>query len=111
MFRWSSIIFITQVYKSSSYRTGTNRTYLISNLILHIGLMSFHTESVSQRIKGLFWISVSNFVFPLILGVVQLVLYLSRPDDYLTALYIEVANLHIIVIGVVFAIVWMAEGN
>lgn len=111
MSRWSSVIFITRVYKSSSYRTGTNRMYLIWSLLLHIGLTSFRTESVSQRIKGLFWISVSNFVFPLILGIVQLVLYLSIPDDYLTALYIEVANLHVIVIGVVFATVWMAEGN
>ncbi|KAJ7908999.1 hypothetical protein B0H13DRAFT_1616981 [Mycena leptocephala] len=65
---------------------------------------------MSQTIKSLFWISVSNFVFPVILGVAQLATYLSNPNS-LTPLYIEAVNFHFTIMGVVFATLWVAEGQ
>jgi len=65
---------------------------------------------MSQTIKSLFWISVSNFVFPVILGISQLTTYLVNPNS-LTPLYIEAVNFHITIMGVVFATLWVAEGE
>lgn len=64
---------------------------------------------MSQTVKTLFWISTTNFVFPFILSLTQLIIYLVKPDEYLTALYVEAVNYHLTVIGVVFATVWAAE--
>jgi len=65
---------------------------------------------MSQTIKSLFWIAVSNFVFPVILGVAQLATYLSNPNS-LTPLYIEGVNFHFTIMGVVFATLWVAESE
>ncbi|KAF8217224.1 hypothetical protein K438DRAFT_1558570 [Mycena galopus ATCC 62051] len=69
-----------------------------------------HKRTMSQTIKSLFWISVSNFVFPVILGVAQLATYLANPNS-LTPLYIEGVNFHFTIMGVVFATLWVAEGE
>lgn len=65
---------------------------------------------MSQTIKTLFWISVSNFVFPVILSIAQLAIYLTNPNS-LTPLYIEAVNFHFTIMGVVFATLWVAEGE
>ncbi|KIY47592.1 hypothetical protein FISHEDRAFT_15948, partial [Fistulina hepatica ATCC 64428] len=75
------------------------------------GSLSHGPVSLSQRLKTLFWISVSNFVFPLILSVVQLAIYANNSAHYVTALYVEQVNIQFTIIGVVFATVWVAEGQ
>lgn len=67
--------------------------------------------TVSQTIRTLFWISATNFVFPVMLSVVQLVVYFARPDNYLIALYVAQVNFYFTIMGVVFATLWVAEGR
>lgn len=54
-------------------------------------------------------ISVTNFVFPVVLGVTQLAIYLAKPEAYLIAVYVEIINFHTTTIGAVFATLWVAE--
>lgn len=68
-------------------------------------------DSVPQKIRTLFWISTSNFVFPVILGVAQLSIYMMSVDNYLLALYVEEVNFSFTIMGVVFATVWAAESR
>ncbi|KII92794.1 hypothetical protein PLICRDRAFT_696089 [Plicaturopsis crispa FD-325 SS-3] len=93
---WSLQVFI-DVYSSAIF---LYRVYLQS---------SWQSRTVSDKVKALFWISVSNFVFPVILGIVQLAIYVARPDIYILAVYVEVVNFHFTIMGVVLATVWMAE--
>ncbi|KAH7924760.1 hypothetical protein BV22DRAFT_1012674 [Leucogyrophana mollusca] len=73
-------------------------------------------QTVSQKVKHLFWISTSNFVFPVILSVVQITIYMVNADNYLLVLYVEQVNFHFTIITagknqIVFATVWAAEGR
>lgn len=52
---------------------------------------------------------MANFVFPVMLGIVQLVIYMAKPKYYLLAICINEANFHLNVIGLVFATIWAAE--
>ena len=45
------------------------------------------------------------------LGIVQLVIYMAKPKEYLLAVYVEETNFHLNIIGLVFATVWAAEGH
>lgn len=67
--------------------------------------------TVSQTVRALFWISATNFVFPVMLSIVQLVVYFARPDNYLIALYVAQVNFYFTIMGVVFATLWVAEGR
>ena len=58
--------------------------------------------------KTLFWISVSNFVFPVILKVVQVVLILGDAEFALGTLVL-MANNYITIIGVLLATLWCSE--
>lgn len=88
-------LFLSLVFLSRVYRHG----------------MSKEPQTVSEKIKTLFWISASNFVFPVMLGIVQLVIYMAKPKEYLLAVYVEETNFHLNIIGLVFATVWAAEGH
>lgn len=70
-----------------------------------------HTGSISETVRSLFWIAATNFVFPVLLSVVQLALYFARPDNYLVAIYIDNINIYSTILGVVFATLWVAEGR
>ena len=72
---------------------------------------SSHPATVSQKITTFFWISTSNFVFPVLFGIVQISIYMSKPNDYLLAVYVNVVNVYVNIMGVVFATVWAAEAR
>ncbi|KAH7886417.1 hypothetical protein F5I97DRAFT_1937263 [Phlebopus sp. FC_14] len=73
--------------------------------------MFSHGQTLSQKVQQLFWISTYNFVFPVILSVAQIVIYMLNPDNYLLALYVEEVNFGFTIMGLVFATVWAAEGQ
>lgn len=54
---------------------------------------------------ALFWIATSNFVFPVLLSIVQLSLLFACVDIRL-ALYMQEVNMYFAIIGVAFATVW-----
>ncbi|KAF8844202.1 hypothetical protein BDN67DRAFT_810209 [Paxillus ammoniavirescens] len=87
---FSSSLFLWRVYREGMFEVG---------------------QSVSEKVKQLFWISTYNFVFPVLLSLAQIVIYMINEENYLTALYIEEANFHFSIMGLVFATVWAAEGR
>ncbi|KAK0186624.1 hypothetical protein F5146DRAFT_137695 [Armillaria mellea] len=61
----------------------------------------------SSRINALFWIAISNFVFPVFLACVQLICSF-RTQSYLTATYIVITNIYFEIISVLLATIWSA---
>ncbi|KAK0245510.1 hypothetical protein EDD85DRAFT_20707 [Armillaria nabsnona] len=65
------------------------------------------TTSYSERLSTLFWISVSNFVFPVMLSFVQFVLAFDA-YLFLDATYIIMSNIYFEIIAVLLATIWSA---
>ena len=64
--------------------------------------------SYTSKLKGLFWIAVSNFVFPVILSLFQLV-FIFRNSDFFKFSYIYVTNAFVEIIGVLLATIWTSS--
>ncbi|KAF9049304.1 hypothetical protein BDZ89DRAFT_1108257 [Hymenopellis radicata] len=62
-----------------------------------------------SRLHALFWIGASNFVFPVILSLAQ-VIFAFRDSSFLHGSYILITNIYIEIIGVLLATVW-ASGS
>ncbi|KIJ69980.1 hypothetical protein HYDPIDRAFT_104649 [Hydnomerulius pinastri MD-312] len=70
------------------------------------GSVSINSKlSFTKRLQTLFWIAVSNFVFPALFSVAQIIV-VYRAVDPVAINQICLANTSIAVIGVVFATVW-----
>jgi len=64
-------------------------------------------HSYPAQLRALFWIAVSNFVFPVFFNIAQYILIFKDSDfnDYWIVL---VTNIYVQIIGVLFATVWQA---
>jgi len=70
------------------------------------GAVSVNSKlSFTKRLKTLFWIALSNFVFPALFSIAQIIV-VYRAADLVVINQIVLANTSIAVIGVVFATVW-----
>lgn len=108
---YSSTIFLYRFYSQSApSRMSRDRKWRSDKLQI-MSTNTYDLGTLSQKISTLFWISTSNFVFPVILSIVQIAIYMASPDNYLVALYVETVNYHFTIMGVVFATVWAAEGR
>jgi len=67
-------------------------------------------NSYAAQLKTLFWIAVSNFVFPVILSIIQLILLFHDPN-YLKGSYVFMANDYVEIIGVLLATVWTTSNQ
>lgn len=67
------------------------------------------TGTLAQNLLALFWISVFNFIFPVLLTVVLLVLTVAT-SAHNAIVGVEQITMYANIIGVVFATVW-ASGN
>ncbi|KAJ8700370.1 hypothetical protein PTI98_003400 [Pleurotus ostreatus] len=65
-------------------------------------------NSYSSRLRTLFWIAITNFIFPVLVSITLLVLYF-REGDYLKILMCIISNAYIEIIGVLMATVWAAS--
>ncbi|KAK0433052.1 uncharacterized protein EV420DRAFT_1655020 [Desarmillaria tabescens] len=65
------------------------------------------TRKYSERLSTLFWISVSNFVFPVMLSFVQSILAFDA-YLFLDATYIIMSNIYFEIIAVLLATIWSA---
>ncbi|KAI0316862.1 hypothetical protein OF83DRAFT_1047825, partial [Amylostereum chailletii] len=83
----------------------------LSRLRGHDSALRSRSQSFPEKVYTLFWISTCNFVFPVLLSIVQVVIYMVRPADYLIATYVQEANLYLTTIFLVFATVWVFEGR
>ncbi|THU90785.1 hypothetical protein K435DRAFT_841293 [Dendrothele bispora CBS 962.96] len=61
-----------------------------------------------KRLHTLFILAISNFVFPVIFVIVQLI-FISRDISYLPIACLNVSGVNIEVIGVLFATIWSAQ--
>lgn len=64
------------------------------------------SNAMVSRLRGLFLIALSNFVFPVILNIIQLGLIFSSTTSSIQASIVFVVNNYVNIIGVVFATVW-----
>ncbi|KAF8065326.1 hypothetical protein FPV67DRAFT_1384009, partial [Lyophyllum atratum] len=63
--------------------------------------------SYLSRIRSLFWIGVSNFVFPVFLAVAELIFAYQDPTA-VNSWYIFIAKIYVAIAGVLLATVWTA---
>ncbi|PFH53348.1 hypothetical protein AMATHDRAFT_137971 [Amanita thiersii Skay4041] len=64
-------------------------------------------SSHASKITTLFWIALSNFVFPVILSLIQLI-YAFQGAQFLPGTYVQLVNGYVEIIGVLLATVWAA---
>ncbi|PFH45066.1 hypothetical protein AMATHDRAFT_72036 [Amanita thiersii Skay4041] len=78
--------------------------------------ISRYTASNSSRdaytslIKGLFWIAVSNFIFPVLLSIAQLI-FVFRDPDFVDGSLVLLVNDYVEIVGVLLATVWVAGAH
>ena len=73
-------------------------------------LTSPMVATYGSRLKTLFWISITNFVFPCLLSLAQLVA-LFTDQNAAHGVYIVLTNNFIEIIGVLLATVWASASN
>ena len=74
--------------------------------VLYTQLIFILPVSFGERIRILFWIAATNFVFPVLFSIAQLIVVLRPNVNVADVNDIVLVNTSIAVIGVVFAVVW-----
>ena len=65
--------------------------------------------SYASRLRTLFWIALSNLVFPVIFDIAQLIL-IFRDSDFVDGSHVITANSYVAILGVLFSTIW-ASGS
>ena len=65
--------------------------------------------SYGARLQTLFWIALSNFVFPVIFDVAQLIL-IFRDPNFVEGSYVIAVNSYVSILGVLFSTIWASPG-
>ncbi|KAF8513144.1 hypothetical protein BU17DRAFT_53459 [Hysterangium stoloniferum] len=86
---YCSVLFM---YRLRGHKTFSSRMYRERAML---------TESFASRLRVVFYISVSNFVFPTILSIFQLV-YIIRDNSDVHGAVVCTVNNHVSIIGIVF---------
>jgi hypothetical protein len=66
------------------------------------------SDSYSAQLRALFWIAVSNFVFPVFFDIALYILIFRAAAHYSAYLIVLITNIYVEIIGVLFATVWAA---
>jgi len=66
--------------------------------------------NIGKRIREIFYISVANFVFPVLFNIGQIICITADPSFYLGTLLL-LSNNYVSVIGVLFATIWVSGGE
>lgn len=66
--------------------------------------------NIGKRIREIFYISVANFVFPVLFNIGQIICITADPSFYLGTLLL-LSNTYVSVIGVLFATIWVSGGE
>ncbi|KAG1747107.1 uncharacterized protein EDB91DRAFT_68536 [Suillus paluster] len=64
------------------------------------------SKALATRLRGLFLIALSNFVFPVILNLIQLGLVFGSKASFFQTSLVYMVNNYVNIIGVVFATIW-----
>jgi len=118
-------LLIAKIWESASYLKIEWFSQLFDNsyasglFLLRLGLRNrfqarvdsrSSTSSFTKKIKGLMYIAVSNFVFPVLFSLVQIII-VFREVNLVVVNDVVLVNTSIAVIGVVFATVWAGSGH
>lgn len=91
--------------------TGTHQQpaqqwYVIYHITFSFPIWQYHTASIySTRLKYLFWLTISNFVFPVIFSI-ALIIFNFRDQNFLHGGYVYISNTYIQIICGLLATVW-----
>ena len=66
------------------------------------------SDSYPAQLRALFWIAVSNFVFPVFFDIAKYILMFRDTGDYNVYLIVVISDIYVEIIGVLFATVWAA---
>ncbi|KAJ7493717.1 hypothetical protein FB451DRAFT_1215202 [Mycena latifolia] len=72
--------------------------------------LSNSTQSFASKLQTLFWIAATNFIFPLIFGLIEIITACRARDIKVTQLISQV-NAYIAIISTVFATVWSSTSS
>ena len=64
--------------------------------------------SYISRLRALFWIATSSFVFPVILNIIQLA-FAYRDPNFLHCEYIYWVNVYVTIVGALLATIWCSS--
>ncbi|PFH46136.1 hypothetical protein AMATHDRAFT_43779 [Amanita thiersii Skay4041] len=67
-------------------------------------------KSYTSTIQGLFWIAVSNFVFLVLLAILNLIFMFHDPS-FFHEMIMGFVNAYVSIVGVLIATVWAASGR
>ncbi|KAF4576406.1 hypothetical protein EYR36_000996 [Pleurotus pulmonarius] len=81
---------------------------VVDNTSVYSAMFATQPNSYPARLRTLFWIAITNFIFPVLVSITLLVLYF-REGDYLKILMCIISNAYIEIIGVLMATVWAAS--
>ncbi|KAG2137526.1 hypothetical protein DEU56DRAFT_351954 [Suillus clintonianus] len=100
-----SFMFLRRLPRTGACNGVVQSSKTLGRIILCTMLIPLLDAMVS-RLRGLFLIALSNFVFPVILNIIQLGLIFSSTTSSIQASIVFVVNNYVNIIGVVFATVW-----
>lgn len=63
-----------------------------------------------KRLRGLFYMALGNFIFPLILNVIQII-FITCDRSFLHGTYVMFVNDYASIFGVVFATIWTSSSH
>ncbi|KAM5539660.1 hypothetical protein V8D89_006769 [Ganoderma adspersum] len=96
---YASTLFLLRLNKARAFRSKESGTAV--SVLTNGGAHS----SYSERLKALFWIAVFNFVFPVIINVVIVIMSFREPNVLRTSDFIELNN-YVEIICVLLATIW-----
>lgn len=113
-------LFLTSVLGTVLLSSSTNYVSLIKVVALgglsgtvssHLCLSFYKTDqdglvgTFVTRIRGLFYIALGNFIFPIAINIAQIICYIVK-TSFFNAVYLQILNLYVSIIGLAFATVW-----
>lgn len=94
----------------NAYLSGMFLFKLRSSLGTSLAVTTKSSTSITNRIRTLFWIASTNFVFPVAFNIAQVVV-MYRSSSAITASYLMWTNIYVSIVGVVYATVWSHATN
>ena len=117
--RYASALFLLRLREGGALRKDKDRLNIVlSNeassmsaphcLLPEISHTASRPDPYASRLRTLFWLAVSNFVFPVIFNIVQLVI-VFRDRNFTHGVYVVSANIYVEIVCVLLATLWCSE--
>ncbi|EKM48940.1 uncharacterized protein PHACADRAFT_202207 [Phanerochaete carnosa HHB-10118-sp] len=101
-----SALFILRLYRSQIFNAMSGRRPNDQNRFAQSS-----SNSLSSRLKFLFWIALGNFVFPVIFNIILIIDLYTDPNYIVNTIFLLFTNYYVSIIGVVFATVWSSSSS